>query len=56
VKRLPSIREIYRGVRKPVPPPSKVQSDRREEIRRKEDRKYVDRELRRGGRHGRDEE
>lgn len=41
MKKLPNIREIYRGVRKPVPPPSRVRQDEREKIRRRADEKEM---------------
>jgi hypothetical protein len=37
VKRKPGIRDIYKGLRKTVAPPTKVERDRRSEIRDRED-------------------
>lgn len=42
-KRLPGIREIYRGMRKPTAPPTRVERDRRDEIRGREDDKEIER-------------
>lgn len=41
MKKLPDIREIYKGVRKPVPRPTRVREDEREKIRRREDEKEI---------------
>jgi hypothetical protein len=49
-KRLPSAREVYKGVRKPVPPPTRVEPDRREELRRSEDKKEIEDQTKRGKR------
>ena len=43
-----SFRDIYRGVRKPVPPPTRVEPDKREKMKRREDKKEMDRHKRRG--------
>ena len=43
-----TLREIYKGIRKPVPPPTRVEPDRREKIKRREDRKEMDRHRGRG--------
>jgi hypothetical protein len=43
MKRLPGLREIYHGVRKPVAPPTRVERDRREGIRKKADMKEMKR-------------
>ena len=54
---MPSFSEIYRSVRKPVAPPTRVERDRREEIRRKEDEREVEKHKGRGrGRGGRGDE
>ena len=37
------LRDIYKGIRKSVPPPTRVEPDRREKIKRREDRKEMDR-------------
>ena len=49
-KRLPRIREVYRGVRKPVPPPTRVEPDRREKLRRNQDKKEIEDQKKRGKR------
>lgn len=41
-KRLPTFKEIYKGIRKPVPPPERVERDKREELDRKGARKEID--------------
>lgn len=41
MKRLPNIREIYRGVRKQVARPTRVESDKRAKIRKKEDENEI---------------
>ena len=38
-----TLRSIYKGIRKPVPPPTRVEPDKREKIKRREDRKEIDR-------------
>jgi hypothetical protein len=43
-----SLRDIYRGVRKPVPPPTTVEPDKREKIKRREDKKEMEKYGRRG--------
>lgn len=47
-KRLPNIRDIYRGMRKTVPPPSRIEPDSRQKLRRKEDKKEIGDYLKRG--------
>ncbi len=42
------LRDIYKGIRKPVPPPTRVEPDRRDKIKRSEDRKEMDSHKRRG--------
>jgi len=37
------LRDIYKGIRKPVPPPTRVEPDKREKIKRREDGKEMDR-------------
>ena len=49
-KRQPRIREVYKGVRKPVPPPTRVEPDRREKLRRGEDKKEIEDQIKRGKR------
>lgn len=47
---MPGFREIYRGIRKSTPPPTKVDRDRRGRIRDKRDRAEMRRyERKRGG-------
>jgi len=41
-RRMPTIREIYKGIRKPAPPPSRVERDRRESIRCRDDREEIE--------------
>lgn len=41
MKRLPNFREIYRGVRKPTPPPTRVEQDRRGRMKREEDAEEI---------------
>ncbi|MBU4302543.1 MAG: hypothetical protein L6427_03435 [Actinomycetia bacterium] len=38
-----TLRDIYKGIRKPVPPPTRVEPDRREKMKRREDKKEMDR-------------
>lgn len=54
MKRLPDVHEIYKRIRKRTPPPTSVQKDRRDELRRKEDRKEM--EEHRGGSRGEERE
>lgn len=42
MKRRPGIRDIYKGLRKPVAPPTKVERDRRDEIRDREDSEEIE--------------
>ena len=49
-KRRRSIRDAYRSVRKPVPPPTRVEPDRRESIRRSQDEKEIEGYIKRGKR------
>jgi hypothetical protein len=49
-KRRPRIREVYRSVRKPVPPPTRVEPDRREKLRKNRDKKEIEDNLKRGKR------
>jgi hypothetical protein len=49
-KRQPRIREVYKSVRKPVPPPTRVEPDRREKLRRGEDKKEIEDQIKRGKR------
>ena len=42
VKRRTGIRDIYRGLRKPVAPPTKVERDRRDEIRDRENDREIE--------------
>jgi hypothetical protein len=37
-----TLQEIYRGIRKPMAPPAKVEKDRRGRMREREDRKEMD--------------
>ncbi len=41
-KRLPGIREIYKGIRKPGAPPTRVERDEREKIRGREDAREIE--------------
>ncbi|HEY5532278.1 MAG TPA: hypothetical protein VIK22_09810 [Candidatus Anoxymicrobiaceae bacterium] len=43
MKRAPRLSEIYRGIRKPTAPPTRVEKDLREKIRGREDKKDIDR-------------
>ena len=43
MKRVPGPSEIYRGIRKPTAPPTRVEKDLREKIRGREDKKDIDR-------------
>jgi len=49
-KRQPRIREVYKSVRKPVPPPTRVEPDRREKLRRSQDKKEIEDQIKRGKR------
>lgn len=42
VRRIPTIREIYKGIRKPAAPPSRVERDQRESIRCRDDREEIE--------------
>jgi hypothetical protein len=42
VKHRPGIRDIYKGLRKPVAPPTRVERDRRSEIRDREDSEEIE--------------
>ena len=39
---MPTIREIYKGIRKPAAPPSRVERDMRESIRSRDDREEIE--------------
>jgi hypothetical protein len=52
MKRLPSLRDVYKGIRKPVAPPTRVERDRRDDIKSREARKGMDGYRGRGGRRG----
>jgi len=52
VKRRRGIRDIYKGLRKTVAPPTRVERDRRDEIRQREDSREIDKH--RGSRSGRE--
>jgi hypothetical protein len=39
------IEETYRRIRKPVPPPERVEEDRRQKIREREEKKQADRDI-----------
>ncbi len=41
-RRMPTIREIYKGIRKPATPPSRVERDLRESIRCRDDREEIE--------------
>jgi len=56
LKRLPTPGEIYRGIRKPVPAPTKVEGDKRQKIRRREDRRQMEEQKRRGPGSGAEED
>ena len=43
MKRAPRLSEVYRGIRKPTAPPTRVEKDLREKIRGREDKKDIDR-------------
>jgi len=47
--KLPTTTEIYRGIRKPVPPPERVEPDRRETLKERENDKEMSRHLGRDG-------
>jgi hypothetical protein len=47
-KRPTNIRDIYRGVRKKIPPPSRIEPDSRQKLQRKEDKKEIGDYLKRG--------
>ncbi|MBK5093311.1 MAG: hypothetical protein JJE48_07325 [Actinobacteria bacterium] len=49
-KRRRSIRDAYKSVRKPVPPPTRVEPDRREKLRRSQDEKEIEDQTKRGKR------
>ena len=49
-KRRPRIREVYKSVRKRVPPPTRVEPDRREKLRRRQDKKEIEDQAKRGKR------
>jgi hypothetical protein len=42
MKRRPGIRDIYKNIRKPVAPPTKVEGDRRDEIRGRENGREIE--------------
>ena len=42
MKRRRGIRDIYKGIRKPVAPPTRVERDRRSEIRHREDSREIE--------------
>lgn len=42
MKRRQGIRDIYKGLRKPVAPPTRVERDRRDEIRDREDSEEIE--------------
>ena len=50
----PSIKDIYRGIRKPMPPPGKAEHDRRAELETEEAKREIERYPRR--RKGKEEE
>ena len=57
MKRLPNIRDIYKGIRKPGAPPTRVEGDRRQQIRGREDAREIEKHKggrRRGGSDGED--
>jgi hypothetical protein len=57
MKRVPNIRDIYKGIRKPGAPPTRIEGDRREQIRRKEDVREIEKhkgDRKRGGSNGED--
>jgi hypothetical protein len=43
----PSIKDIYKGIRKPMPPPAKAEPDRRAELESEEAKREIDRYKRR---------
>lgn len=45
MKKESRLRDIYRGIRKPVAPPTRVDKDKREKLKRKEARKEIDRHV-----------
>ncbi|MFH1149646.1 MAG: hypothetical protein V1748_04145 [Actinomycetota bacterium] len=49
-----TLQEIYRGIRKPMAPPGKVEQDRRGKLREKEDRREMERHRGRGSTRGED--
>lgn len=42
MKRPRTVRDIYKGIRKPGAPPTRVEKDRREEMRDREDRREIE--------------
>jgi hypothetical protein len=42
MKRVPNIRDIYKGIRKPGAPPTRVEGDRRQQIRGREDAREIE--------------
>jgi hypothetical protein len=52
MKRRTGIRDIYKGLRKPVAPPTRIERDRRSEIRDREDDLEI--EKHKGSRKGRE--
>jgi hypothetical protein len=53
VKRIPNLKDVYRSIRKPVPLPSRVERDRRDELERKEASREIEEHE---GRHARKSE
>lgn len=54
---MPNIRDIYKGIRKPGAPPTRVEGDRRQQIRGREDAREIEKHKggrRRGGSDGED--
>jgi hypothetical protein len=42
MKQLPSFKDVYRSIRKPMAPPTKTQRDEREDMRRRDDRRQME--------------
>jgi len=51
MKKLPDIRDVYKSIRKPVPPPTKAEQDRREKLKRKDARREMEENK---GKHGKE--
>ena len=49
-KRVPNLKDIYKSLRKPMPPPGRTERDRRDELERKEASREIQEQERRRGR------